>query len=312
MRFQRRDGEILQAIYDNDGVLGKRHLKKLFWFEKTSRAMERRLALLRKDYYIEWPTRENYRMNPIPEPICWLGWKGIQYIAGKSGIRVNPPIRFNENRLRTYQNRLRNYGIRWVREPRWSILRHDLAIIDFRLAIEKSVDNFPSLIVENWIPESVFRADPDVVRYKTKDRNGNVVYRKKGICPDAYFEIIDEERRKMGMPEKARFLLELDMSNHDNPSFGREKVLPGIAYITSQVFKSRFGNNSGLWLVVTNGGDKRLRNLLHQVDEKDRSIAQLFFFTSFQNLSGINVLTAPIWRQVGSEEQKPLIEINQN
>ena len=50
MLFQKRDGEILHAIYDNDGVLGKRHIKKLFWFEKTWRAMERRLALLRKEY----------------------------------------------------------------------------------------------------------------------------------------------------------------------------------------------------------------------------------------------------------------------
>jgi hypothetical protein len=66
------------------------------------------------------------------------------------------------------------------------------------------------------------------------------------VCPDAYFEIIDESRRMSGEPHIARFLLELDMSTHDNPSFGREKAAAGAAYIKSSKFRVRFGNNHAI------------------------------------------------------------------
>src|SRR4030065_2973308 len=103
----------------------------------------------------------------------------------------------------------------------------------------------------------------DVVQFSTKDRNGRIIRMKRGVCPDAYFEINHDVLRMQGKPHKARFLLEMDMATHDNPSFGRYKVLPAIAYIRSNAYKSRFGNNHGLWLVVTSGGQRRLSNLLH-------------------------------------------------
>ena len=56
MRFQERDGEILQAIYERDGVMAKRQLKTLFWPEKTDRAMEKRLTKLYRLGYLDWRT----------------------------------------------------------------------------------------------------------------------------------------------------------------------------------------------------------------------------------------------------------------
>ena len=41
------------------------------------------------------------------------------------------------------------------------------------------------------------------------------------------------------------------MRTEDNPRFGEEKVLPGIAYVRSEVYAQRFGDKSGRWLVVT-------------------------------------------------------------
>jgi hypothetical protein len=72
MRFQKRAGEILQAIYHNDGVLAMRHLKELFWPDKTLRAMEQRLPQLHKIGSVDWPNNNQYKTNPIPEPVCWL------------------------------------------------------------------------------------------------------------------------------------------------------------------------------------------------------------------------------------------------
>jgi len=230
-----------------------------------------------------------------------LGWKGVDYVAGKSGVRIENPKRDNENQMREFQKELRKQGIRWVREPRWSLLRHDLAVIDFRFAIEKAVGELQTLSLKKWLPESVFRSNLDAVTYKIKDRDGNLKSMKKGVCPDAYFEIFDETLRAEGELHRVRFLLELDMSTHDNLRFGREKAVPGVAYIKSKVFKSRFGNNNGYWLVVTNGGQRRLRNLMRQAEEKTGDHAKLFFFTSLDNLYRGNVLTSPIWQQVDRE-----------
>ena len=91
MRFQQRDGEIIQAIFDNDGVMAKRHLKIMFWPDKSLRAMEQRLSKLFEAGYLLWPNREHYKIYPIPEPICWFGWRGIDYLAAQNGIRIERP-----------------------------------------------------------------------------------------------------------------------------------------------------------------------------------------------------------------------------
>jgi len=299
MRFQERDGDILHTIYDNDGVLAKRHLKELFWSDKSWRAMEQRLKKLFVGKYILWPSREHYMFYPIPEPICWLGWKGALYIAGRAGVKVPLPDKKNENQLRRFQKDLRNEGIHWVREPWWSLVRHNLATVDFRLALERSVGQLPSLILENWMPEGVFRSKMDKVQIVIELASGKRIQVEKGVRPDAYFEIVDESRRMIGEAHRARFLLEIDMGTHDNISFGREKALPGVAYIKSPEYKTRFGYNSGHWLVVTAGGERRMRKMMGVTLEKTGDNSQLFFFTMLHNISADNLLTSPIWWQPG-------------
>lgn len=307
MRFQFRDGHILQAIYDNDGVLAKRHLKAMFWPGKSWRAMERRLAKLYHARYLAWPSREQHRTHPIPEPICWLGWRGALFLAGRYGVDVQQPRSENENQMRSFRKRLRDNGVRWVREPRWSLVRHDLAVVDFRLAMEWSVGQVPSLVLENWLPESVFRSDVDQVSYTIRLRNGRVVRMERGVCPDAYFEVVEEALRMVGKPHRARFLLEIDMGTHDNPSFGREKAVPGVAYVKSPVYKARFGNNSGKWLVVTAGGMRRMGNMIGQTNERVGRDAHMFFFTMLDQIGAGNLLTSPIWWQAERNEPRPLL-----
>jgi len=307
MKFQNRDGEILKAIYANDGVLAKRHLKALFWPDKTWRAMQVRLSKLFRAGYIEWPDRSTYKTNPIPEPVCWLGWRGILFIAGMEGVRVTPPVRLNENQLRQFQSRLRKSNIRWVREPHWNQLSHDLAIVDVRLAIEQSVWQLSTIELENWQTESAFRSAMDVIEYKIRTRNGHMATRKRGVIPDGFFAISDKLRREQGKPHRARFLLELDMASHDNTSFGMEKIAPGAAYIRSSSYRSRFGVNSGIWLVMTTG-ETRMKNLMKQTVEIADSDSNLFYFTTFDNLNADNLLTSLIWYQAGKNAPVSLLD----
>jgi hypothetical protein len=306
MRFQPRDGEILTAIYQNDGVLGRRHIKSMFWYKTSEQAMEHRLSLLYRNSYLDWPNTEQRRTKPIPEPIVWLGWKGALWIAGQCGIQVTPPTNHRENQMRLLTTSLGKAGIRWVREPRWIQLAHDLAIVDIRMAVEKSVAAMPALLLEEWLPEGEFRSKIDVVEFTTTGRDGKVIRGKKGVCPDSYFVVMNKGYLIEGQPARARFLLELDNATHANNRFGFEKVIPGIAYIKSAAYKARFGFNSGHWLVVTTG-EVRMKNLLHQVREKAGRDAGLFYFTTFEKAITNNVFSSPIWCQVGDNQPKPLI-----
>src|SRR5437868_295748 len=99
MRLQPRDGALLQFIHAADGVVAKRQLKNEFWPAATTRAMEMRLSRLHCQEYIDWPTRAEWRTKPVPEPICWLGWKGALWVAGQRGLNVAGPTKPSETQL---------------------------------------------------------------------------------------------------------------------------------------------------------------------------------------------------------------------
>ena len=306
MHFQERDGAMLEAIYEYDGILARRHLKQMFWHDKTWRAMEMRLSKLHGQGYLDWPNAKERQIRAIPEPICWLGWKGVLWLASERGIQVEEPKSSNESQLRLLERRLREAGIHWLREPRWSQLKHDLAIVDVRLAVEKAVKELPFLELETWIHESAFRFRMDVVHCTVPGANGRVKPIKKGVRPDGFFIILDKNRLGQSLPARARFLLELDLASHDNPSFGREKVIPGLAYLKSPAYKARFGANSGRWLVISTGS-VRLKNLLAQTRLTAGATADIFFFTTFDQIQCGNVLTSPVWWQLGQKDRVALI-----
>jgi hypothetical protein len=301
-RFQERDGEILRAIYTYDGVLAKRHVKKMFWPDASERAMEMRLALLNQNNYLSWPSLEQWRTKPIPEAVYWLGWHGAHWIGSNHKLEVKLSSVPSETQLRRLFSELRQHGIRWLREPRWSQLAHDLAVVDVRLAVEKAARETASLVLEEWIPEGAFLSKMDEVVYNTQNRNRTVKQVKRGVRPDGYCVIVDRKRQSQGLPARARLLLELDMATHDTESFLREKVSAGVAYIRSEAYKTRFGHNSGRWLVVTTGA-ARLKHLMQQTERAARESASIFFFTTLDRIQTANVLTSPIWWQV--EQDKP-------
>jgi hypothetical protein len=307
LRFQARDADVLQIIQDMGGVMAKRQLKALFWRNKSKRAMEKRLAKLKSYTYIDWASLEQRRVNPNPEPVVWLDWKGACYLASLSGIRVDLPEKNNENQKRTLQKNLRMGGFSWLREPRWSQLYHDLTVIDVRLTFQHYCTESALIQLEEWVNESEFRSHMDVVDIKFTTRQGKVITRKKGICPDGMLVLVDEKLRRLNQPFRARFLLEVDMATHDNLSFGWEKSLAGSAYIKSKAYRERFGNNSGRWLVITTS-DIRMKHLMKQTVEKVKGDAGLFLFTSFQMIFSRNALSERIWRKCGTDQEVGLLE----
>lgn len=301
MRFQDRDGEILKAIYKYGGMLSRSQLKSLFWPDATNRAMNKRLTPLGDDNYICSPTSEQYRTKPIPEPIVWLDARGILYLAGQEGNHVEEPATFGESQMRQLETTLRNFGIRWLREPNWNQIPHDLKLIEIRLAVEKATTDNPKFTLEYWIPEREFRSRPDKVEFDLKGKHFS-----RRMIPDGYFVIADEERRVRQESFRARFLLELDMGNEDNPRFEAEKIAAGAAYLKSPEYKERFGVNAGRWLIVTTG-ETRLKHIMERTANSAGESASLFLFSTMKHVLATNPLLSPIWMRVGRWEPQALL-----
>jgi len=100
------------------------------------------------------------------------------------------------------------------------------------------------------------------------------------------------------------------MATHDNNSFGREKIVPGAAYILSEAYRNRFGDNSGRWLVVTSGGKTRQNNLIKQTKEKARKNASMFFVTTLDQIRKRNILSDLIWWQADLNQPVALLDLN--
>jgi hypothetical protein len=298
MRFQARDGAILQALHTYDGVLARRQIKDMFWKEASTKTMERRLTLLYHNAYLNMPSLDQRRVYPIPEPIVWLGWRGILHVANQLEVDIDDPLSSNENQLRMLEKKLRQLGIHWHREPRWSQLGHDIAVNDFRMMIEKAVSYWPSLELEQWIPESEFLSNMDVIRLKN---------RSKGVRPDGFFVLLDNMHLINNSPAKARFLLEFDNGTHPVTRFGRDKAIPGMAYIRSKAYRERFGFNSGRWLVVCKS-ELRMQHLKERTEKVLGSNASYFFFTYMDNISFKSVFSQPVWYCGGSKEPMQLIQ----
>ncbi len=304
MQFQQRDSQILTAIYDYGGVLSRTQIKEMFWLDKSWRAMEVRLAKLRAAGYLAWPD-SNHRQNSIPASIIWLAAKGVLLVARSRGIETNLPASQNENNLRKFEKVLRKEGITWTREPAWSKLGHDLTLVDLRRAIEKGVGSTPGVRLGEWIGEHAFRSEPDRITYQVT-RKGLAKTFTREVIPDGYFTLVDISRQLEGKPHQARFILELDMATHSNPNFGRFKVAPYAAYVSSKSFMERFGGRTARLLVITTGAT-RMKNLMAQGRSHAGLKVSLFYFAVIKDILASNPISNPIWHILGQTTTQSLI-----
>ena len=134
------------------------------------------------------------------------------------------------------------------------------------------------LELRQWVPETDFLANPDTVRFK--DRND--ISHKRQIRPDGFF-LIARERENRPEPEGFAFLLEIDMATHSNPSFERNKVRAGLAYLTSEKYRTTF--RSAIWALA--GRDHNFThgwNIYWRQTETGRRKGS-FYFTTFDLLA---------------------------
>ncbi len=276
--LQERDVRILEAIYVFDGMMGAQQIKRMFF--DTWRTARGRLSKLYKAGYLNRCDR--MRRAALPDMVYFLGRRGAEFLADLNHEQYSE--------------------FRWRREPKWSMVAHDLRVNDFRLDVSEACAMNSALELEEWIPGNEFWARPDVIVYE----DGNGKREKRGIRPDGYF-VIQSWRAAEDKWYRSRLLLEIDMRTEDIPRFGREKVRPGIAYLRSDAYERRFGFKSGRWLVVTTG-ERRMQNMKRQTETAAGKDANLFYFTWFDLISPQTLLTEPIWYRGGGDDPTALFQ----
>jgi hypothetical protein len=276
MIFMPRDVRILEHIHEFDGVLADYQVRDL---EFTGmRQAQHRLGLLFHNGYLSRTARAG--RIACGNMVYWLGKGGAEVLAEARKQRVKQ--------------------FKYLETPRWAQVAHDLASNDFTIILQKACRKHPDLQLRLWINEGTFRADPDKIDYINR-RGEKATYH---VYPDRYFEV---ERLSTIPPFRSRLLFELDMATHSNKHFANTKILPGIAYIRSEQYRMRFGENKGRWLVVTTS-DERLKYLKETAESVAEANARIWYFTTFKKVTVDTVLTEPIWQQGGSEKEVPLFK----
>ena len=269
MNFTARDGRILEHIWEYDGFLADYQVKEL---EFTGlRQAQDRLGKLFHNGYLERTSRRGRAAHGAM--LYWLTRQGAEYVAEAKGLEWED-LGFTKRKLK-------------------SNMEHDILVDDFTITVQLACEDAPDLSVHHWINESVFRASPDRVSYTTM--TGELA--RRNLIPDRYFLIEREGERRF----RSRLLLELDNATHPDKRFADHKVLPGIAYLRSDMYEKRFGSRSGRWLVVTTSDDRLafLKEITERVADKD---ATVFYFTTFDRVTTESVLAGKIWFKGGSDE----------
>ncbi len=283
VQLQARDKRFLEGLYEREGLLSRRQIVALF-FDGNWRVAKRRLRHLFEDGYIGEPSEEEVHRLPRKdgqrEFVHWLEHKGLAVVAGLKG--EEPLYRRSAPK----------------EAPQWLKIEHDLALNDFRIAVETAVATTAGVRLGQWINEKTIKHWNDTVTYPLPEKGKT----EKKFLPDGFFTILRPV--DASSDEEFAFFPEIDLSTHSNPAFAMDKVLPWIAFLTSPLLPARYGVAYGRFLVVTEGGE-RLANMLHQTARVKGG--EVFYFTTFAQVTPETVLTAPIWLSIGKREPFALL-----
>lgn len=283
VRPTHRDIQILEQIHAFDGMMSLRQIGRRFFPGRSESAPRNRLKLLCDAGYLTMPVNhDQLRWVPPGEVVYWLDTEGAKLLAGREGVD--------------------HQAFRWQRSGRWSKLAHDVLVNDFRLTVLEACEADSELYLREWLPEGDFLINKDSISYQTPQ--GHTASRV--MQPDGFFLVQKPSRRYPGKWATYAFLVEVDNSTESNVRFGRDKVPPGLAYLQSDLYAQRFGIEYGRFAVVAVSRERAL-NLKNQTERFGGG--DLFYFTTFDQLSADTVFSQAIWWRSGSPQRWALIPV---
>lgn len=274
-----RDIQIFEAILAYDGMLGMRQIQRLFFSSYYQTRI--RLAKLYQNGYLDRPDRsERQGYHQMPH---WLGKRGAEVLAGRQDIP------FTE--------------FKWRKRPRPKMIPHDLQLNDFRLDFEEACRQHPAVELEEAVPGSEFWTHPEQISYT--DVNGK--RRPRQVRPDGLY-IVRHWVAAEGQWYRFPLFIEIDMGGTPHARYVNDRVLAGIAYLKSTVYRKRFGFKWGSWLWVTTSEERAL-NMKRYAEAAAGDEAQVFYYTWFDQVGPETILAAPIWYRGGEGEARALFPL---
>lgn len=275
-----RDIGVLEDIYLYGGILSANHIQMLRFAGSSERVRQGRLGPLFHQGFISRTSLAGRALAGTM--VYWLTKLGARQVAASL----------------EREDVLKNY----MRQPKFMEIRHDLKIVDVLIAVRQACSASNTFEFLDLVVERELRSRAVSVSYTSME--GRRARQK--VVPDAFFVIdrVDGERTF-----RSRLLLEIDFATHPNKRFAETKVLPGVAWLRSEDYTRRFGAARGRWLVVTKSM-QRLGFLKRMTEIAARDDAQVWYFSTFDQVHPDTFLTAPIWYRAGDEQPIPLFRFD--
>ena len=277
MQLQLRDIRLLQTIYAFDGILSVDQIHRWFFPGKDNyRNCQRRLSKLHQAGYIQRPTREQqYR---CPEPFICLATKGAETVADSQ-----------EKELEQLQ---------WRETPKWSRLRHDIRLNEFRWKTTQAIKQQPEIDLREWRGQDQLA---NLFREKIAYFNEQGHIQKRRVYIDGFLYLQSRDQQS-----DLAFVVEYDNNTESNLRFARDKVSPILHLMLSTKFQRELQTQSGRILGVLHGSEARYNNIRQTITKFGG--ADLFLFTSYEVSVASNPLADPIWQLPHTDRKFSLLE----
>ena len=231
------------------------------------------------------PLWNNHYLNR-PNPKVRAGYDYMFWVLAKKGARVVAE-----------RHSIELSDLDWVRKPSRTQTHHDIAVNDFRVILQSAIEGNDEFTFTNWIGEATFRSWQDKIQFK----NLKGEYTTRRVIADGYMHIV-RNRPGYDRPYFSRLLLEIEMSPKPNPRFADQKILPGLAYLLSDIYPKRFGATGGRILYLVTNPEKMENYRRIAAKALDSKNYRAFYFTTFDKVQTKNILFEPIWLRPGDSE----------
>lgn len=279
IRITKRDVRILQMV-EAYRFVSREQIERLIFTktEKDEKTKKTRCPIrLRKMFDNQLLGRVRWPFHAVTLPmVYYLGREGANLLALKLGIERNKITTLTKSEKRPAISRSLLF------------LAHTLAINDFRIDVNLACQKGEARLLE-WLNE--YELGREYVKINHKGRK-----RRKAVQPDGYFAISQNGR-------EAHFFLEMDMETTPSKRWA-PKVLGLYEYRYRGKYTERFDTKSLRVLCVTPSESRK--ELLMEWTAKviPERWQPLFWFTTQDEVEAQTVLTEPIWKVVGNQDNR--------
>ncbi len=254
-----RDKQMLEAIYEYNGVVADYQLLRMFF--SSERRMKERMTLLYQNRYVNRFDRKERNSHPY-----------MAYFLDKEAISF----------LRqTYGDSLK-FRLKGDRDSR---VHHDIVVNDVRIAIRAALPTIGSSLIESTNSLD-FDSNHDVITVPLPDGKS----KRRAIIPDDFSHLV------MPNGKHRRYFVEVELARKDQPRLLEEKFRPQLHYVRhSPEFAARYGEKAGgNWLYFCL--DEGIALKMKQTAEKLGDAAKVFYFTTYEKaFHPGSFFIEPIW-----------------